>query len=188
MAAPSKSAWRDRALAARALRTNDHDAHVDALIVFLEGLDPAPRWVLTYNAMPGEVDLGGLAGRCSADVAVTRTPETGFDLTVHPLSGPTERHRFGFDQPTADSRTVAHDQIDVVLVPGLAFDRIGNRLGHGAGYYDRLLAQLRPGVPLVGITGGYIVAELPTAPHDVVMTHLASPTGVEATPLPDPIG
>jgi 5-formyltetrahydrofolate cyclo-ligase len=78
--------------------------------------------------------------------------------------------------------------IDAVVVPGLAFDRLGNRLGHGAGYYDRLLARVRPGIPLVGVTGGYVVAELPTEDHDVAMTHLCGPFGVLGVPLPDPEG
>ncbi len=77
--------------------------------------------------------------------------------------------------------------IAVVLVPGLAFDRLGTRLGHGAGYYDRLLARMPPGIPLVGVTGGYVVAELPAEPHDIVMTHLVGPFGVLSTPLGEPV-
>ena len=200
MVPPTKDEWRRRAKAGRATLTIDHDAHVEALRVFLADLEPSPRWVLTYHPMPGEVDLDALlepgaltpGDRTNGDgtirFAVTRTPTDGVALTVHPTGGPTERHRYGFEQPTAHSPTVAVADIDVALVPGLAFDRLGNRLGHGAGYYDRLLARLRPGIPLVGITGGYVVAELPVADHDEAMTHLCGPFGVEPTPLVDPEG
>ncbi len=193
MDAPTKAEWRRRARSARAALAIDHDAHLEALAEFLRGLDTAPRWVVTFDPMTGEVDLGRLPARCpGVGFAVTRTPETGRDLTVHPVGGRTERHRFGFLQPTADTPVVPDDALDVVLVPGLAFDRLGNRLGHGAGYYDRFLGRLRQvarsPVHLVGITAGYVVAELPTADHDVPMTHLCGPFGVEPVPLADPIG
>lgn len=81
-------------------------------------------------------------------------------------------------QPNADSPMVADDAIAVVLVPGLAFSMDGSRLGHGAGYYDRLLARLGGGVIRVGVTDGFIVSGLTTDDHDVPMTHLAGETGV----------
>lgn len=160
-----------------------------ALAAFLGALDPAPRWVLTYDPLPTEVDLRGLPTRLpDAEFAITRTPEEGVDLTVHTVGGPTERHRFGYEQPTADSPVVPDTSLDVALVPGVAFDRLGNRLGHGAGYYDRLLDRLRPETLRIGITAGYVVAELPTDDHDVAMTHLCGPSGVQPVPLADPPG
>jgi 5-formyltetrahydrofolate cyclo-ligase len=192
MALPTKDEWRDRARAARAGLVVDHDAHVRSLAEFLRGIDPAPRWVLTYHPMADEVDVWplctDLVGVPGLGFAVTRTPGHGRDLTIHPVGGPLERHRYGFEQPTADAPVVPDGAIDAVVVPGLAFDRLGNRLGHGAGYYDRLLARVRPGIPLVGVTGGYVVAELPTEDHDVAMTHLCGPFGVLGVPLPDPEG
>jgi len=59
---------------------------------------------------------------------------------------------------------------EMILVPLVAFDRAGNRLGHGAGYYDRTLAGL-PGVPAIGY--GYAaqqMAKIPFGPHDVKLT------------------
>ena len=210
MDSPGKDQWRRRARAARERPPIDHDAHVAALAEFvLERRTSASAggsrsgYVVGYHAMGFELDLSPLMDRSDlGPFAVTRTPDEGLDLTVHPHGTELERHRYGFDQPRASAPTVDDAAIDVVLVPGLAFDRSGARLGHGAGYYDRLLTRLLEARPdanpnpdgglellaIVGITGGYIVAELPVESHDVPMTHLCGAFGVLPTPLADPIG
>lgn len=69
--------------------------------------------------------------------------------------------------------------VDVVLVPARVFDRAGYRLGRGGGHYDRLLPELRPDVPVVGIACAERIAErLPREAHDIPMTHLADEHGV----------
>ncbi|MEZ5340511.1 MAG: 5-formyltetrahydrofolate cyclo-ligase [Acidimicrobiales bacterium] len=73
--------------------------------------------------------------------------------------------------------------IGVVLVPALAFDRSGQRLGWGAGYYDRLLSRLGPDVVRVGVSDGFIVDSIPSEPHDCVMDFLATEAGVMRLPL-----
>jgi 5-formyltetrahydrofolate cyclo-ligase len=67
-------------------------------------------------------------------------------------------------------RRAAIDQIDLIIVPGVAFDREGTRLGHGQGYYDKLLAGARPETPRVALAFEcQIFPTLPTARHDVPM-------------------
>lgn len=184
-----KAAWRRRARQARAGLDLADPRHLEELARFLASPERPPGWVVGYRAMAGEVDLAPLAARAGlGPFALTRTPGEGRDLTVHPWDSPIERHPYGFDQPAAGSPAVPDGELAVVLVPGLAFDRRGGRLGHGQGWYDRFLARLDPGVLRVGITGGYVVAELPTEPHDVGMTHLAGPFGVLPVPLADPEG
>lgn len=132
--------------------------------------------VLTFRPMPGEIDLEPLLVefRC----AVTRTWPHG-RLTVHSLDCDMEEHRWGFLQPVADAPTVPASAVEVVVVPGLLFDRFGSRLGRGAGYYDRFLSQLAPHVPLIGITtSDRVVDQLPMEEHDITMTHLATEHGV----------
>ena len=136
---------------------------------------------MAYSALPGEPDLRPLLTRSDlARFALTRTPATGRDLTVHPAESDLERHRFGFDQPVADAEAIADSEVAMVLLPGLAFDLRGTRLGHGAGYYDRFLARLDPSILRIGVTGGYLVSTLPREAHDVAMTHLATEIGVIA--------
>lgn len=67
-------------------------------------------------------------------------------------------------------RILQAEEMDLVLVPGTAFDPQGARMGQGKGYYDRLLANARPNAPLVGIAFQcQIFPEIPVAPHDVFM-------------------
>lgn len=60
------------------------------------------------------------------------------------------------------------EEIDFVLIPGLAFDETGNRLGYGGGWYDRFSSKLRAGVKLAGLAyEEQVVRSLPAEPHDL---------------------
>jgi 5-formyltetrahydrofolate cyclo-ligase len=77
-------------------------------------------------------------------------------------------------EPWLPSSVVA--QADLILVPALAVDRTGVRLGRGGGFYDRSLALCRPGTRLVAVVRDTeVVDELPREPHDVRMTHALTP-------------
>lgn len=131
--------------------------------------------VLTYLAFGTELNLAGLAGK---HFYATRTHKDGA-LSVRELAGELERHPYGFLEPSAACPEVPLGRLELVLVPGLAFDRAGTRLGYGKGFYDRLLAEVPPGVPVVGVVSERLIVEtLPRAPHDVPMTHLLGECGV----------
>ncbi len=139
--------------------------------------------VLLYLPTPFEPDLTPLLGMPGYRFAVTRTPETGHQLTLHELTHATalEGHRYGFLQPTADAPPIDPAGIDVAFVPGLAFDAYGWRLGHGAGWYDRLLPRLPAAAKRVGVTWDELVLDsVPVEPHDVRMTHLLTQSGFRA--------
>lgn len=68
------------------------------------------------------------------------------------------------------NKVVRPEELDLVMVPGTAFDLRGGRMGQGKGYYDRLLSTARPNAPLVGMAFEcQIFDEIPVAPHDVFM-------------------
>ncbi len=145
-----------------------------ALQPLLDGLEPGAP-VLVYLPLALEPDPLGVGQFTRNPLAVTRTPADSRALTLHVFDDSTalERHPFGFMQPVKETREVSPQAIGLVLAPGLAFDRSGGRLGHGAGYYDRLLVRLRPSVPVVGLVHSELVLDsVPMLAHDVRMTHL----------------
>ena len=85
-------------------------------------------------------------------------------------------------EPRADLRTllnkrISPSELDLVMVPGTAFDPRGGRMGQGKGYYDRLLANVRKETPLVAIAFDcQIFDEIPVAPHDVFMDKVLTET------------
>ncbi len=70
-------------------------------------------------------------------------------------------------------------EIDLVMVPGVAFDRRGARMGHGKGYYDKLLAHARQNAPLVALAFQcQLFPEIPTQAHDVFMDKIITEQAV----------
>ena len=178
-----KADLRRRAKTNRASLIVDHGRLCQALRRFFDTAELS-GWIVAFDAMPGEPDVGALFDdEPHRRLALTRTPETGRVLSLHDGRGPRETHRFGYTQPLADAPIIPDNQVSAVLVPGLAFDRVGGRLGFGAGFYDRFLSRLAPDVLRIGVSDGYIVDRVPTDTHDVAMTHLATEAGVMRLPL-----
>ncbi len=145
----------------------------------------AARTVALYAAVRGELDPTP-AGRALAARGVRlvypRVLDSERRLTFHLVAtapGRAELHpgAFGILEPLATAPLVPLDAIDVFVVPGLAFDLSGARLGWGHGFYDRTLAQA-PAAPRVGYC--YACQILPHVPHerdDIPMHHLVTETG-----------
>jgi 5-formyltetrahydrofolate cyclo-ligase len=71
---------------------------------------------------------------------------------------------------TAPGKRVEVTEVDLIMVPGVAFDRTGARMGHGFGYYDKLLEHARPDTPLVALAFEcQLFPEIPTQEHDIFM-------------------
>ena len=83
--------------------------------------------------------------------------------------------KFGIREPAHDCPAIALNRLDLVLVPALAFDWHGRRLGRGRGFYDRLLADVS------GTTCGValdeqLVADIPVEPHDILLNCILTPS------------
>jgi 5-formyltetrahydrofolate cyclo-ligase len=139
--------------------------------------DRRPGVVVGFLAMGDEIDMSPLVeAHPGIRFGLTRTAP-GVRLTVHDYSAPRERHRFGFEQPAADAPQIAAEEVDVVLVPGLAFGPDGRRLGRGAGYYDRFLAEID--ADTIGLTTrDRIRSDIPVESHDLRVGWVATEDGV----------
>lgn len=91
-----------------------------------------------------------------------------------------ERGAFGILEPIAAlraERTIAAETLDTVVMPGVAFDRRGNRIGYGKGYFDRLLKRLRPDCRKIGLAFDcQVLPEIPTEAHDLPVDYLITET------------
>lgn len=131
------------------------------------------RAVALYLAMPHEAPTARLAAELHASGRALFAPVAdgrgGYRFARYAPDAPTRRGALGIREPerTGDGP----DVIDLVLVPGVAFDPAGGRLGHGAGHYDRMLAPLRErGTCFVALAFELqIVEDIPMLPHDVRM-------------------
>ncbi len=139
--------------------------------------------VLAYGATPEEIDPGPavrvLRDRGAA-IAYPRIEAPGV-LGLHLIEDEAdlERGPYGLTQPAANALRLAREAVDAVIVPGVAFDLAGARLGYGGGYYDRLLPTLRPGCARVGVAYDEQVLErIPAQDHDVLVDVLVTPTRV----------
>ena len=76
-------------------------------------------------------------------------------------------------------KEIAPEEIDLVIVPGVGFSRVGGRMGNGQGYYDRLLERVRPDCKLIAL--GYecqLFDDLIVSPHDVFMDKVVTEAAV----------
>ncbi len=141
----------------------------------------AARRVLLFAPLPVEPDIdplwtmGALEGKECAyprvEGMVTRL------YYVHGLAE-LEPTRWGLrEPPMLAAREADVVDFDLVLVPGLAFDAQGGRLGRGGGFYDRLLAGRSKQATLVGVCfAAQQMEQLPLAPHDVLMDIICTET------------
>jgi 5-formyltetrahydrofolate cyclo-ligase len=182
----SEAALRDAKAAARKLarakRAGLASAEAPARLAkaILAHFTPPPGAIIAgYWPMGEEMDprplMLALAARGHA-LALPATPPRGQPLTFCAWV-PGAALRAG---PMGTSEPVAGDAIrpDVLLVPLLAFDRAGRRLGYGGGYYDRTLATL-PGAKAIGIAyAGQEMPEVPAGPQDFRLPLIATEAGV----------
>ncbi|HOK49772.1 MAG TPA: 5-formyltetrahydrofolate cyclo-ligase [Sedimentibacter sp.] len=76
---------------------------------------------------------------------------------------------FGYNEPKK-IMPVDVEEIDLVLVPGVVFDKNLNRIGFGKGYYDRILKNLKPGAKKIGLAHDFqVLDEIPAEDHDIKM-------------------
>jgi 5-formyltetrahydrofolate cyclo-ligase len=137
--------------------------------------------VMLFAPLPEELDVWPLLTAALAGgkrVALPRfvTPTQGYEAyeVLDPATD-LETGRFGIREPGARCARFASERLDLILVPGVAFDLQGRRLGRGKGYYDQLLAALL-GTKCGVAFDEQIVSEIPVEPHDAPLDCILTPT------------
>jgi len=142
------------------------------------------RFALLFHPLRSEPDLSPLFRGETPMLALPRVTESG--LVLHTYSGHDSLRRspYGMLEPDPEiCPRVPADQIDLAIVPGLAFDpESGIRLGRGGGYYDRLLADENFSAVTIGVGFEFQVQTgLAAEAHDQAVGHVLSETGLRPT-------
>ncbi len=138
------------------------------------------RVVLMYWSMADEVQTHDFVERWYREKTVLLPCVDGDDLRLRQYTGPecmVAGEQFGIGEPAGRDRLGAAGSeewtdlkaVDMIIVPGVAFDRQRNRMGRGRGFYDRMLKST-PNAVKVGIAYDFqLMDSIPTEPHDVKM-------------------
>ena len=102
--------------------------------------------ILLYASTPEEIHTHSLLTEKSYGKLFYLPRIQNKNLNLHQFTNfkDLEKHPFGILQPKAENPSIQLQAIELVIVPGIAFDLKGNRIGYGGGYYDRLLNQDKP--------------------------------------------
>jgi 5-formyltetrahydrofolate cyclo-ligase len=146
---------------------------------FLDGIDP----VMVYVSKPLEVNTRHLieyliAGRGRVIVPVIERETVSLRLSWLDNPSALVESTFHVHEPTGNEIPARPDDVKVAIIPVLGFDRKGNRLGYGAGYYDRFLARY-PDIIRIGLA--FACQETPVIPceeNDIKMDLMVTENGI----------
>ncbi|HLX96353.1 MAG TPA: 5-formyltetrahydrofolate cyclo-ligase [Verrucomicrobiae bacterium] len=149
-------------------------------------LSQQPFWktapaVLFFAPLPGEVDVWPLleAALTSGKIAaLPRFDPASNDYLAGHVQNPQNEvgpGQFGIREPKTGCPEIPLERLGLILVPGVAFDLLGGRLGRGRGFYDRLLAKFH-GIKCGVALDEQIVEEVPAGTLDVRMDFILTPT------------
>ena len=140
-------------------------------VLLLEKLSPY-KVIMLYSALPDEVPTQRLLDELVAQGKTVLLPRVinDTDMELHRYTGKQDLQTgaYGILEPTGELFT-DYKAIDIAIVPGMAFDAEGHRLGRGKGYYDRFLSRV-PYLYKIGLCFSWqMVDHIPCDDHDVVM-------------------
>jgi 5-formyltetrahydrofolate cyclo-ligase len=154
--------------------------HARALLVKQKVWEGAES-ILFFAPMSDELDIWPLVGRALQEGRLAALPR--FDVVekkyracrLHDVNADVQVGSFGIREPVAGCSGDILKQLDLILVPGIAFDLRGGRLGRGRGYYDRLLSEVSGATCAVAFDY-QIVETVPAEPHDIHLDYILTPT------------
>lgn len=164
------------------MRKQKEEERLAKSLVILNKLFKRPEFqkaltVLFYAAFDGEVDTFQMIqraqqlGKKTGLPYIVRKEKRMIPTVVESIEEDLAIGPYGVKQPkeTSRAKTLSPDDLDLVIVPGVAFDRHNHRLGRGQGYYDRFLRGLSSQTPTIGLAFDFQIVEHlpPQEEHDV---------------------
>jgi 5-formyltetrahydrofolate cyclo-ligase len=146
----------------------------------------AAHTICCYMAFQNEAPTAAILRAALAAkkrVLLPRTLAATRELVLHQIDDLADLYpgRYGILEPSADAPIVSPAAVELFIVPGAVFDRNGNRIGYGAGYYDSVLA-LSSGCRMALAYSFQLEQQLPCGPHDIPMDLLVTEHGMFRCP------
>jgi len=142
---------------------------------------PSARTILFFAPLPDELDIWpvlelslALGTNCALPFFDAEKKTYGARL-LKTLATDIVIGKFGVREPAASCTEIPLNHFDLVLVPGIAFDLSGHRLGRGQGFYDRILAEAS-GIKCGVACDFQLLGEIPTEPHDARVDFIFTPS------------
>ncbi len=138
--------------------------------------------VCLYSSLSDEVDTHDLIERYKAEkrILLPSIDNGVIELHEYGTADATQMGDFGITESCGRVFT-DYDSIELAVIPGMAFDAEGNRLGRGKGYYDKFLPQIK--AHKVGLCFDFQMLDtIPTLPHDIRMDEVIHSASAPATP------
>lgn len=163
------------------LRRRDHippvvrkvkDREIEARLYGLDEFISA-KVIFFFASFRTEADTSGMITKSLQEGRKVILPKVeGKDLGLYEIKGIAELRPGYMDIPEpsvlSDDRRADINEVDLIIIPGAAFDEAGNRIGYGGGYYDRLLSGLQKDIPVVAPAYEEQVEDcIPSEPHDI---------------------
>lgn len=125
--------------------------------------------ILMYHSLPDELPTRAFISKWSTRKRFYLPRVNGVNLDILPYDEQSLAFgSFHIEEPTGND-TASIDDIELVVVPAVAFDRRGNRVGRGKGFYDRLLVDTRATKVVMGFDFQLLDEEIEAEPHDVAL-------------------
>lgn len=166
----SKSEIRQRVISQRPQPSSGLAANLVRLTLELNA-----EVIASYHPLPSEPDVSEFNHWVTAMGKTLLLPRIEGDQLVF-ASGDLTPGSYGISQPNGAPQDLAKAQL--VLLPALAVDKSGNRLGKGKGFYDKALAQISGVSKYAVVFDSEILDSIPTEPHDIWVTGAVTPTAI----------
>lgn len=130
--------------------------------------------ILMYYSLPDELPTHEFIIKWCSEKNLYLPRVNGVNLDILPYDATRLKHgSFDIEEPCGDD-TVNPSILDLIIVPAVAFDKDGNRLGRGKGFYDRLLNHTK--AVKIGVAYDFqLVDEIPVEPHDIPVDRVITP-------------